>query len=150
MHVMSASMNLVRAGLVAGALVYGAPTAALAQRGPTDTNVVVPITPPRTPLPAENATRGVTKFSFIAYGDTRGRHDGLALQAEHELVIESMLASIKRGAVAGGPIRFVLQSGDEEDVRWRWQTTRSTSERAPSRTSSSWNRTASCSRSSAR
>jgi hypothetical protein len=70
------------------------------------------IVAPINPLPSEAATAGVTKFSFIAYGDTRGRHDGLALQAEHELVIESMLGSIKRGAVAGDPIRFVVQSGD--------------------------------------
>ena len=35
---------------------------------------------------------GITRFSFITYGDTRGRHDGVDLQAEHTLVIESMLA----------------------------------------------------------
>jgi hypothetical protein len=45
------------------------------------------------------------------YGDTRGRHDGVDLQAEHTLVIESMLATIKKSA-ATDPIRFVVQSGD--------------------------------------
>jgi hypothetical protein len=70
------------------------------------------ILPPRTPLPAEAATAGITKFSFIAYGDTRGRHDGTELQAEHTLVIESMLATIKAAATTADPIRFVLQSGD--------------------------------------
>jgi hypothetical protein len=77
---------------------------------PRDT--VIPSLAPRVPLPPESATAGVTKFSFIAYGDTRGRHDGVSLQAEHTLVVESMVATIK--ASAGGPdaIRFVLQSGD--------------------------------------
>ena len=77
---------------------------------PRDT--VIPSLAPRVPLPSETATAGITKFSFIAYGDTRGRHDGVSLQAEHTLVIESMLGTIK--ASAGGPdaIRFVLQSGD--------------------------------------
>ena len=37
------------------------------------------IAPPATPLPAEDASRDVTRFSFIVYGDTRGRHDGVAL-----------------------------------------------------------------------
>ena len=73
---------------------------------------VVPINPPSAPVPAEAATAGVTKFTFIAYGDTRGRHDGQQLQAEHQLVVESMLARIKSQAAAGDPVRFVLQSGD--------------------------------------
>lgn len=73
---------------------------------------IVPSLPPKTPLPAEAATAGITKFSFIAYGDTRGRHDGTELQAEHTLVIEAMLRTIKAAAATGDPIRFVLQSGD--------------------------------------
>jgi 3',5'-cyclic AMP phosphodiesterase CpdA len=104
--------NVLRAGLFAGALVYGAPAAALAQRGPADTNVVVPITPPRTPLPPENATRGVTKFSFIAYGDTRGALDGSVLQYDHSLVVASMLRTIAARASSSDPIKFVVQSGD--------------------------------------
>ena len=72
----------------------------------------MPLVPPRTPLPPEAATAGVTRFSFIAYGDTRGRHDGVEVQAEHQLVIESMLATIKKRAAAGDSIRFVLESGD--------------------------------------
>ena len=74
--------------------------------------VVTAFVPPRTPLPPEAATAGVTRFSFIAYGDTRGRHDGVEVQAEHQLVIESMLATIKKQAAAGDSIRFVLESGD--------------------------------------
>ena len=73
---------------------------------------IVPSLPPRTPLPPEAASAGITKFSFISYGDTRGRHDGEMLQAEHLLVIESMLTTIKRSATSGDPIKFVLQSGD--------------------------------------
>jgi Calcineurin-like phosphoesterase len=75
-------------------------------------SIIVPSLPPRTPLPPEAATAGITKFSFIAYGDTRGRHDGVDLQAEHTLVIESMLRTIKAATTAGDSIRFVLQSGD--------------------------------------
>jgi hypothetical protein len=73
---------------------------------------VVPIMAPKTPLPAAAATAAITKFTFIAYGDTRGRHDGLQLQAEHQLVVESMLARIKSLAAGSDPVRFVLQSGD--------------------------------------
>ena len=67
---------------------------------------------PRNPLPTESASAGVRKFSFISYGDTRGRHDGVDLQAEHTLVIESMVATIKKSMTGADPIRFVLQSGD--------------------------------------
>ena len=77
---------------------------------PTDS--VRPIAAPRTPLPAAEATAGITRFTFIAYGDTRGRHDGEQLQAEHQLVMESMLATIKAAASGPDPVRFVLQSGD--------------------------------------
>ena len=73
---------------------------------------VVAISPPKTALPTEGATAGITKFTFIAYGDTRGRHDGQQLQAEHQLVVESMLAKIKSLAAGPDPVRFVLQSGD--------------------------------------
>ena len=41
---------------------------------------VVAIQPPATPLPAEADSASVTKFSFIAYGDTRGRRDGSDIQ----------------------------------------------------------------------
>jgi 3',5'-cyclic AMP phosphodiesterase CpdA len=80
-------------------------TGALAQE-------VVAIAAPRFPLPAEAESAGVTRFSFIVYGDTRGRRDGEDLQHEHSLVVESMLRTI--GALEAGPdpVRFVLQSGD--------------------------------------
>lgn len=67
---------------------------------------------PRNPLPSETASAGVTKFSFIVYGDTRGRRDGLEQQYEHSMVINAMLASIKKLEKSEYPVRFVLQSGD--------------------------------------
>jgi len=78
----------------------------------TSTDSVPAILAPRLPIPPEAATAHVKKFSFIAYGDTRGRHDGVELQAEHQLVIESMLNTMKRATTSADSIRFVLQSGD--------------------------------------
>lgn len=91
-------------------LTLAAVTAADAQTPAGGT--IVPSLPPATPLPSEAASAGVKRFSFITYGDTRGRHDGTEIQAEHELVIESMLGTIKRSANTPDAIRFVVQSGD--------------------------------------
>jgi Calcineurin-like phosphoesterase len=73
---------------------------------------VIAITPPVVPFPTESQSSGVTRFSFIVYGDTRGRRDGVTIQYEHSLVVDSMLAQIKRLAGTQYPVRFVLQSGD--------------------------------------
>src|SRR5579864_5837990 len=73
---------------------------------------VTAIVQPSTPLPPEAESRGVTHFSFIVYGDTRGRRDGVAIQYEHSLVVDSMLAQIKQLRNTEYPVRFVLQSGD--------------------------------------
>jgi hypothetical protein len=70
------------------------------------------ISPPTTPLPPEAASAGVTKYSFIAYGDTRGRRDGVGIQYEHSLIVDSMLAQIKKLQTTDYPVRFILQSGD--------------------------------------
>ena len=70
------------------------------------------IAAPKRPLPPEEASAGVAKFSFIGYGDTRGRQDGVQLQYEHGLVVNGMLAAIKRLETTEYPVRFVLQSGD--------------------------------------
>jgi hypothetical protein len=86
--------------------------AALQAQLPAQRDTVFPIKAPTNPLPTSAASAGVTKFSFITYGDTRGRHDGVDTQAEHTLVMEAMLAAIKRAAGTDDPIRFVLQSGD--------------------------------------
>ena len=70
------------------------------------------ILPPAKPLPSEADSRGVSRFSFLAYGDTRGRRDGLEIQYEHSLIVDSMVARIKQLAATTYPVKFVLQSGD--------------------------------------
>src|SRR5262245_44991777 len=64
------------------------------------------------PLPPEDASAGVTKFSYIVYGDTRGRRDGVELQYEHGLVVDSMLGVIKQLETTAYPVRWVMQTGD--------------------------------------
>src|SRR5947208_17111670 len=73
---------------------------------------VKPISPPRNPIPPESQSAGVTKFSFIVYGDTRGRRDGTEVQYEHWLIVDSAVATIKRLATTPFPVKFVLQTGD--------------------------------------
>jgi hypothetical protein len=70
------------------------------------------IAPPAKPLPSEAESRRIRRFSFIAYGDTRGRRDGLEIQYEHSLIVDSMLARIKQLDATPYPVKFVLQSGD--------------------------------------
>lgn len=67
---------------------------------------------PAAPLPGEAESAGVSKFSFIVYGDTRGRKDGTEIQYEHSMVVDGMLAQIRRLQNTEFPVRFVLQSGD--------------------------------------
>lgn len=107
---MASEVRRAAAGIVLAAAL--APGVARGQSAAAPREVVAPLVPPRAPLPPEAATAGVTRFSFIAYGDTRGRHDGVEVQAEHQLVIESMLSTIKKSAASGDSIRFVLESGD--------------------------------------
>jgi hypothetical protein len=73
---------------------------------------VAAIAPARNPLPAEAASASVTRFSFIAYGDTRGRRDGVDPQYEHSLVVDAMLRTIETLSRGPDPVRFILQSGD--------------------------------------
>jgi hypothetical protein len=77
---------------------------------PADT--VIAIQRPRKPLPTEAQSARVTRFSFIAYGDTRGRRDGTAEQYEHSLVVDGMLRTIRSLENGPEPVQFVLQSGD--------------------------------------
>lgn len=79
-------------------------------RAPGDS--VIAIRPPRNPIPPEAQSAGVTRFSFIAYGDTRGRRDGTEVQYEHSLIVDAMLRDIASRSTGPSPIRFVLQSGD--------------------------------------
>jgi len=99
----------MRALVLVALMVPLAPTSA---QSATSADSVPAILAPRVAIPPEAATAGVKRFSFIAYGDTRGRHDGVELQAEHQLVIEAMLNTMKRATTSGDSIRFVLQSGD--------------------------------------
>jgi hypothetical protein len=77
-----------------------------------DPATVIAIAAPTNPLPAEAASASVTRFSFIAYGDTRGRRDGVDPQYEHSLVVDRMLAEINRLRNGPDAIKFILQSGD--------------------------------------
>lgn len=85
-----------------------------AQTGPQQqaAEPVKAIQPPRQPLPDEQASASVTKFSFIVYGDTRGRRDGKEIQYEHSLIVDSMVATIKKLEKTPEAVRFVLQTGD--------------------------------------
>ena len=67
---------------------------------------------PRTPVLSEAASAGATRFSFIAYGDTRGRFDGQLPQQNHLLVVNAMLRTIRERASGPDPVRFVVSSGD--------------------------------------
>ncbi len=64
------------------------------------------------PLPAESQSAGIERFSFLAYGDTRSRVDGMSVQPEHLMVVNGMIDSIKRLQSTPFPVRFVLSTGD--------------------------------------
>ena len=83
-----------------------------ATQQPVSTEPVKAIKPPRNPLPAENKSEDVKQFSFFVYGDTRGRRDGKEIQYEHSLIVDSMLATIKKLEETKYPVRFILQTGD--------------------------------------
>ncbi|MGH7600281.1 MAG: metallophosphoesterase, partial [bacterium] len=85
---------------------------AVASSQSTNQETVRAIAPPRNPLPPEEASANVTRFSFIVYGDTRGRRDGQAIQYEHSLIVDAMLGTIKKLEKTDYPVRFILQSGD--------------------------------------
>jgi calcineurin-like phosphoesterase family protein len=80
--------------------------------------VVRPIEPPATPLPPEAASASITKFSFVAYGDTRSASDpnvpgdGQIVQPEHSRIVDRVIDRTRELASSQFPIRFVLQSGD--------------------------------------
>jgi hypothetical protein len=73
---------------------------------------VHPIEPPTKRLPSEADSAGQTRFSFIAYGDTRSAVDGQSLQPEHGVVADAIVAKIEALASSSFPVRFVLQTGD--------------------------------------
>ena len=77
---------------------------------------VRPIQAPDKPLPPEAESAGVTRFSFLAYGDTRSasgpQGDGEVLHPEHSKLMDLMIARAKSLASTPFPARFVVQSGD--------------------------------------
>ncbi len=79
---------------------------------------VRPIEPPATPLASETASAGVTRFSFLAYGDTRSGGalgvpgDGDVIHPEHTRIVDRMIVKARESAATPFPVRFVLQSGD--------------------------------------
>ena len=70
------------------------------------------IQPPDAPLPPEADSARVTRFSFIAYGDTRSQVDGLSLQPDHGRVVDAVLVRIASLASTPFAVRFVVHSGD--------------------------------------
>jgi len=106
-------------------LTAGLSTVALAQQPAVPAPVIPaawvpvrPIEPPATPLASETASAGVTRFSFLAYGDTRSGStpgvpgDGDVIHPEHTRVVERMLVKAQESAATPFPGKFVLQSGD--------------------------------------
>ena len=75
-------------------------------------------------LPPESESAAVTRFSFIAYGDTRsagGRSapsedpvpgDGEIVHPIHSQIVDTMIARIEALRSTPFPVRFVVQSGD--------------------------------------
>jgi hypothetical protein len=91
----------------------GTASPATASRGTTlPITTVRPIEPPATPLPAEAASAGETQFSFLVYGDSRSQVDGQALQPDHGVIVDTMVAKIHELSSTAFPVRFVLQTGD--------------------------------------
>ncbi len=99
-------------------LAPGAPPAPPAARRPAfasrvySNEPVVPILPPTNPLPPEKDSANVTRFSFIVYGDTRGRQGGKQEQYEHSLVIGSAIATVKKMEMTPFPVKFFIMTGD--------------------------------------
>jgi hypothetical protein len=105
---------VIQAGIVAAACAGAA--AQQAPPAPTTFVAVKPIDPPGTPLPAESASAAVTRFSFIAYGDTRSGGaipgDAEVPNPAHSQVMDRMLEKIGQLSATPYPVRFVIQSGD--------------------------------------
>lgn len=79
---------------------------------------VKPINPPAKPFPSETESSAVTRFSFIAYGDTRSGSvpdvpgDGQIIHPIHSQLVEQMIAKASELSATPYPIRFAVQSGD--------------------------------------
>jgi hypothetical protein len=77
---------------------------------------VRPIQPPAAPFPSERETAGVTRFSFIVYGDSRcdcgGINGSQEVQTGHAQVVDAAVAKAAALASTPSPVRFALQTGD--------------------------------------
>lgn len=113
--------TVLQAGLIVGACAMAlaqqaSPPPAAPAAAPAPWVAVKPIDPPASPLPAENATADVTRFSFFAYGDTRSASpspgDADTVHPEHTRVMDLMLEKVRELKSTPFPVRFVLQSGD--------------------------------------
>ena len=96
----------------AGCAMRAAGAQPVAANSVTDGLTVRPIDPGNVRLPPALVSASDRKFSFIAYGDTRGPADGTTLQPEHTNVVDAMLRTIRTQIAAGSPVRFIVQSGD--------------------------------------
>jgi hypothetical protein len=92
--------------LVGSSLVTGGPARS------ASSGLARPIEPPAAPLPPEAESAGVVRFSFVAYGDTRSKVDGSALQPDHGDLVDRIQDYVKVHASGVFPVKFVLQSGD--------------------------------------
>ena len=112
-----ASLIVVRAQQPAPAPAPATPPSSALPRPPgaplIEFEAVKPIAPPAHPL-SEADSAGVTKFSFLVYGDTRSGAvgDGTVVHPIHSAVMDTMLATIKARQQTDYPVRFVLQTGD--------------------------------------
>src|SRR3954447_14487829 len=104
------------ASLLAACALVGAQQSRPQALAPQEWVRVNPIQAPAVPLPPEEATAGVSRFSFIGYGDTRSGGepggDGVALHPEHGKIVDRMIAAAQERSAGPFPVRFVLQSGD--------------------------------------
>jgi len=112
-----ASLVVLRAQQPAPAPAPATPPAPATQRPPAapviEFEAVKPIDPPAHPL-SDADSAGVTKFSFLVYGDTRSGAvgDGTVVHPIHSAVMDTMLATITARQQSQYPVRFVLQTGD--------------------------------------
>jgi Calcineurin-like phosphoesterase len=112
----------VSCGWIVGVLLAGKAVIQPFAQEPT-TDPPRPIEPPAAAFPSEAASARVSRFSFIAYGDTRSPVDGRALQPDHGALIDNMLAAIATRSTTRFPVKLVLHSGDAvargiETLQW--------------------------------
>src|ERR1700690_4247084 len=102
-------MKKVHVLFAVAAVIVAAPRPFLAQPQQLP---VLSIKPPPKPLPTEKDSKGQNRFSFIAYGDTRGPRDSTELQQAHGWVVDAIVKRVAAMAKGPDPVRFVIQTGD--------------------------------------